>query len=200
MCNSYRITPRQRADKGVRAKVSAAAGKLASCLVRPSDPGIVVLANEQVEIMRWGFHRSFNPAVNNARSDKLESGMWAAAYRGRRCVIPVSVFYEWGPGAGGRKQAHEFGTSDDDFLWIAGLWEPGGELGPCYTMVTTEASPLLAAIHSRMPAVLRPDEVRGFLEGGGHWRFLPYGGTLVVTPCASPLVKPRDEGHQLEMF
>jgi len=26
--------------------------------------------------MRWGFHRSFNPAINNARSDKQEGGMW----------------------------------------------------------------------------------------------------------------------------
>jgi hypothetical protein len=43
MCNCYRITPKKGADKGVRAKVSAAVGKFASSLVRPSDPGIVVL-------------------------------------------------------------------------------------------------------------------------------------------------------------
>ena len=77
MCNSYRIAPKKDADKGVRARVSAAAATLASPLVRPSDPGVVVLADERVEIMRWGFHRTFNPAVNNARSAKLEVGMWA---------------------------------------------------------------------------------------------------------------------------
>ncbi len=78
--------------------------------------------------MRWGFHRSFNAAINNARSDKLASGMWADALRERRCVIPVSVFYEWGPGVGGRKQAHEFRHPDDDYLWVAGLWETDREL------------------------------------------------------------------------
>ena len=39
----------------------------------------------------------------NARSDKLESGMWADALRERRCAIPMSLFYEWGPGTGGKK-------------------------------------------------------------------------------------------------
>ncbi len=93
MCNIYRISPKQSTDKGVRGKVASAAGKLANSLVRISDPGVVLLADERVEIMRWGFARSFNPAINNARSDKLESGMWAKAFRERRCVIPVSAFY-----------------------------------------------------------------------------------------------------------
>ena len=200
MCNSYRIAPKKDADKGVRARVSAAAATLASPLVRPSDPGVVVLADERVEIMRWGFHRTFNPAVNNARSDKLEAGMWATVYRESRCIIPVSVFYEWGPGVGGRKQAHEFSDPEDDYLWIAGLWEPGDEHGPRYTMVTTEASPVMAAIHSRMPAVLRPDEVQGFLNGGIRWTFQPYGGALTVVPCVSPLKNRGGIVGQQELF
>ena len=199
MCNSYRITPKRGADKGVRAKVAAAAATLASSLVRPSDPGVVVLADERAEIMRWGFHRVFNPSINNARSDKLESGMWAGAFRERRCVIPVSLFYEWGPGVGGRKRAHEFASPEDDYLWIAGLWEPNGELGPCHAMVTTEASPLMAPIHSRMPAVLRPDQVLGFLDGG-RWTFLPFEGALVVTPCESPLKHAAGGAAQRELF
>jgi len=195
MCNCYRITPKKGADKGVRAKVSAAVGKLASSLVRPSDPGIVVLADERAEVMRWGFSRSFNPSINNARSDKLDAGMWAEAFRQRRCVIPVSAFYEWGPGLGGRKQAHEFRDPDDDYLWISGLWEDA-DGGSCYTMVTTDASPVMAPIHNRMPAVLRSDEVQGFLAGGGRWEFQPFGGVLAVTPCESPLKRkspPQDD-------
>ncbi|MCX6877705.1 MAG: SOS response-associated peptidase family protein [Verrucomicrobia bacterium] len=189
MCNCYRITPKKGADKGVRAKVSAAAGKLASSLVRPTDPGIVVMADERVEIMRWGFFRSFNPSINNARSDKLAAGMWAEAFRQRRCVIPVAAFFEWGPGLGGRKQAHEFRDPDDDYLWIAGLWEDR-EGGRCYTMVTTAASPVMAPIHNRMPAVLLADEVPGFLDGSGCWDFQPFGGALAVARCESPLKRP----------
>jgi len=197
MCNIYRISPKRSTDKGVRGKVASAAGKLANSLVRISDPGVVLLADERVEFMRWGFARSFNPAINNARSDKLESDMWAEAFRERHCVIPVSAFYDWGPGDGGRKQAYEFHDPDDDYLWIAGLWEPGeGDLGFCYSMVTTAASPVMAPIHDRMPAVLRADDVPVFLDLETPWVFRPFDGPLAVTPCESPLKQkspPRDD-------
>lgn len=139
--------------------------------------------------MRWGFHREFNPAINNARADKLEGGMWREAFHERRCVIPMSQFFEWGPGTGGRKQAHEFHDPDGDYLFSAGIWEENKELGPCYTMVTTAAAPLMAPIHDRMPALLRPEEMAEFLAGSRHWDFQPFAGPLVVTPCESPLVK-----------
>jgi hypothetical protein len=48
----------------------------------------------------------------------------------------MTLFYEWGPGVGERKQAHEFRDPDDDYLWAAGIWETNQELGPCHTMVT----------------------------------------------------------------
>jgi putative SOS response-associated peptidase YedK len=56
-------------------------------------------------------------------------------------------------------------------------------------------------IHDRMPAVLRTDEDRGFLDPEIRWNLHPFAGLLLVTPCASPLVKPRDTGlQQQEMF
>jgi putative SOS response-associated peptidase YedK len=42
--------------------------------------------------------------INNARSDKLESGMWREAFQEHRCVIPMSMFYEWGPDSGAAGQ------------------------------------------------------------------------------------------------
>lgn len=57
----------------------------------------------------------------------------------------MSVFYEWGAGAGGKKQAHEFHDPEDDYLWVAGIWEENPELGPCYSMVATAASPVMAS-------------------------------------------------------
>lgn len=195
MCNSYRITPKRGAAKDLHEKIAAAAESLADSLVRKSDPGVVVTAGPKVEIMRWGFHRSFNASVNNARSDKLAGGMWATACRERRCVIPITLFYEWGPGLGRQKQAFEFRDPSDDFLWVAGIWEEHAELGRCYSMVTTDAPPLMAPIHDRMPAILLPSEAAGFLNGG-PWTFLPFAGSLVVTPCASPLARPQTPDPQ----
>ena len=200
MCNSYRIAPKKGAERGLRAKVSEAAAKLGKPLVRKSDPGIVVLADERVEVMRWGFHRPFNPSINNARSDKLEAGMWVEAWKARRCVIPVSVFYEWGPGAGGRKQAHEFRDAGGDFLWAAGIWEECDGVGLCYSMITTAAAGVMIPVHHRMPALLGAGEMAGFLAGDGAWRFGAGPDDLAAIPCASPLAKPRDDGGQGSLF
>jgi len=103
--------------------------------------------------------------------------------------------------AGGGKQAHEFHDPEDDYLWVAGLWEENPELGPCYSMITTAASPLMSPIHHRMPALLKPEEMQEFVVGNGRWDFQPYAGTLTVTPCESPLAKLRgDENRQGELF
>ena len=55
MCNIYLIDRKKGASAGMARRVSDAAVKLASLLVRKSDPGLVVLAGERMEIMRWGF-------------------------------------------------------------------------------------------------------------------------------------------------
>ena len=201
MCNVYRITPKRGATKTVAGRASDAASKLPSGLVRKSDPGIVMLPDGRFEMMRWGFHREFNPSINNARSDKLEAGMWAEAFHARRCVIPMTLFYEWGEGAGGKKQPHEFHDPEDGYLWAAGIWETHAEFGPCYTMVTTAASPQMAPIHHRMPALLSQDEMQDFVTSTEPWDFQPYAGPLASAPCESPLAKRRsDSDEQPELF
>lgn len=195
MCNTYRIKPKRGAE-GLARRVGEAAA-LVSDLVRKSDKAPAVRADGRVELMRWGFHRDFNPSINNARSDKLEGGMWRDAFDERRCVIPMSLFYEWGPlrtGFGGKKQAHEIRDPDGDYLWAAGIWEAHPDYGPCCSMITTGASPLMAPVHDRMPALLRPAEMQEWLAGSGKWEFQPFAGRLVLTPCASPLAKPSGGG------
>jgi putative SOS response-associated peptidase YedK len=200
VCNTYVIRPK-RGAQGLAQRVSEATAKLASALVRKSDPGVVVRADGRAELMRWGFHREFNPAINNARSDKLETGMWREAFHERRCVIPMTLFYEWGPGQGGRKQAYEFRDPEDDWLWAAGIWEERPELGPCYSMVTTAASPLMLPIHDRMPALLRPEQMQEWLAGTGGPEFRPFNEPLVVEPCESPLARhPGNKPGQGELL
>lgn len=73
MCNSYRIKLKRGADTNIDDRIADAAVRLKSDLVRESDPGIVMRAEGRMEIMRWGFHRGFNPAINNARSTRVHS-------------------------------------------------------------------------------------------------------------------------------
>ena len=54
MCNTYVIRPKRGAN-GMAQRVSEATIRLKSELVRKSDPGVVVLADGRVDLMRWGF-------------------------------------------------------------------------------------------------------------------------------------------------
>ena len=61
----------------------------------------------------------------------------------------------------------------------------------------------MAPIHDLMPAVLRSDEVAGYVNNQRDpWTFSAFTGPLAVTPCASPLrqsAKPSTDG-QGELF
>lgn len=200
MCNTYRVS-RKTGASGLVRQVNEAGAKLLSNLVRKTDQGVVVRADNRVDLMRWGFCRDFNPAINNARSDKLEGGMWREAFHERRCLIPMSVFFEWGPGAGGRKQAYEIRDPESDWLWAAGIWEQHPVYGPCYSMITTEASAVMAQVHSRMPALLRPEEMQDWLTGTRGQELRPFDGALILEACESPLAKSRGDGQgQAELF
>ncbi len=112
---------------------------------------------------------------------RLATQFWAICSRDGK-PVPYPQASEW----------FEIRYPEDDYLWIAGLWEPGeGDPGFCYSMVTTAASAVMAPIHDRMPAVLRAEQVPAFLEAQIPWVFRPYDGALAVTPCESPLKPTR---------
>lgn len=172
--------------------------------IRKTDPGLVLITRNgkpESRIMRWGFHREFNPAINNARSDRLD-GMWKNAWEaGRRCLIPVETFYEWSGPAGG-KQTFAFQHPDrSHHLWAAGLWEErNGERS--YSMMTTESSEQVSAIHHRMPVLLEEKHFGSFLHDSDPVDLLvPFAHELEIFRCVNPL-KNREahEGPVRENF
>ena len=197
MCNSYTVTK-------AMLKESKRAGRLCDLidgeedrsLIRPTLPGVVMLADSG-EMMRWGFHRPFANAVTNARSDKLDSPMWREAFELRRCVIPLSSWYEYS-GPQGRKQAHEFTSRNGGLLWAAGIWEKNENLGRCYSMIMTDANDFVSKIHDRMPVLLPDGELDNYLASGSMI-FAPSEVELAVVATANPLKKRRG-GEQGELF
>jgi putative SOS response-associated peptidase YedK len=203
MCNAYRVKPKRNAS-GLDAAVSETIHRLPTDLVRRTGPGVVVTLEDgdpRPSTMRWGFHRHFGDAINNARSDNFKSSVWADALASRRCLVPISVFYEWQPLPNGRKQAFEFRREDEAWMWIAGLWEESENHGPCYATITTEPSPLVEPIHDRMLAILDFQDGLSFLRGA-ELPFQPYAGPLVASACPSPLRRstPQGGGQQWELF
>ncbi|MEM6279735.1 MAG: SOS response-associated peptidase family protein [Verrucomicrobiota bacterium] len=198
MCNLYDLGRNLRhrsRDDWEEAVARALKESRKAFAIRKTDPGLVLTSKDRKPVartMRWGFKRSFNPAVNNARSDKLD-GMWSGAWKeGRRCLVPVSAFYEW-TGPAGRKQTYAFEPPEkENVLWAAGLWEAAPEgaafRDECYTMLTTAAKGTVTEVHDRMPALLIPEQFEEFFAAPDPRALLNSGsGELVRFRCENPL-------------
>lgn len=192
MCNCYDLSNKHipwhaELERGVE---SVLPSRDKSLNIRKTDRGMVArLVDAKLEAlpMRWGFHRNFNTAINNTREDKLDGGMWSEAWRKRRCVVPMSAYYEWS-GPKGRKQTHAFVSEADDWLWAAGVWEEDADFGFCYSMITVDANPVTESIHNRMPALLAFSEIDEFLEAEDPRKLIrPYEGGMKTFPCLNPL-------------
>jgi len=114
--------------------------------------------------MRWGFvpewYKDLNdgPLLINARAETLaEKPAFRAACRTRRCLIPVTGFYEWYR-AGDEKPLPWFIQRQDGTpLVMAGIWQDcefeGQRFATC-AIVTTAANNAMARIHHRIPVIL----------------------------------------------
>jgi putative SOS response-associated peptidase YedK len=124
----------------------------------------------RLDIMFWGLVPQWaeSPAIGsrmiNARSETVATKpSFRAAFRRRRCLIPVDGFYEWVPISGHRRKQPMFITSRSrEPLALAGLWETWRPidasadeppLRSC-TIITGEPNALVAPLHDRMPVIL----------------------------------------------
>ncbi|MCB1087961.1 MAG: SOS response-associated peptidase family protein [Verrucomicrobiae bacterium] len=207
MCNLYDIGPAsvRQARGGQRQVIEALESVPKRFGIRRTDPALVVRRDAESgelvpEVMRWGFQREFSSSINNSRTDKLGSPMWAESWRERRCLIPVATFYEWSGGEKGAKQTYALRHSSGDWMWMAGLWEPGGDSMPRFSMITTEASGVIASIHDRMPAILPDSRLEAYLEAPMDDPSVLFRGLrddLEMFPCLNPL-KQVESGPPME--
>jgi putative SOS response-associated peptidase YedK len=145
--------------------------------IAPTQPVAVVTENSPrtLEMMRWGLVPSWakDPSIGsrmlNARAETLtEKPSYRTALTRRRCIIPADGFYEWKK-QGAAKQPLRIHRKDDALFGFAGLWDEwtspdGSPLRTC-TIITTGPNSLMAAIHNRMPAILRPEDEADWLSG-----------------------------------
>jgi len=84
--------------------------------------------------------------------------MFRHAFRKSRVLIPADAFFEWKL-IDGKKQPYLIRMRDEAPFAMAGLLEhwqgPSGELST-FAILTTEPNPLMAKIHNRMPAIIKP--------------------------------------------
>jgi putative SOS response-associated peptidase YedK len=120
--------------------------------------------------MQWGLRPAWagdRPAgFINARAETASSKpAFRSAWRSRRCLIPVTGFYEWQK-VGRTKQPFNIHMKGGSLFALAGLWEgPTAEGGlASFTILTVEPNTLVRPIHDRMPAIVAPADFEAWLE------------------------------------
>lgn len=125
--------------------------------------------------LRWGLVPSWAPDLKfgaktiNARAETAAGKpAFRSAFRARRCLVPVTGFYEWRKDSK-PKQPYFIRSAASPVLLFAGLWESWtdkttGEIVESFTILTTEAAGDVAKIHDRMPVVLTPERWSAWLD------------------------------------
>ena len=111
-------------------------------------------------VPRWAKDPARGNQMINARCESLHEKLaFRSAFRHRRCILPMSGFYEWAK-VGAKRQPYFVKPATDSVMGVAGLWEPwqspdGAALTTC-TIITTGANATVRPLHPRMVVVLDP--------------------------------------------
>lgn len=145
---------------------------LPSWNVAPGQPAPVIRRPDQgtgraLDLMFWGLVPSWTTTMDrrssHARCETLaESGMFRAAFRSRRCLIPATAFY-------GRIADRPYACArrDGQPLAFAGLWDLWGMDGDTlrgFAVVTTDAPDGLLPGTARFPVLLPPEAWEAWLN------------------------------------
>jgi putative SOS response-associated peptidase YedK len=165
MCNLYRMM-KSTQEVAQLFRVVSEPGANFAAVVYPGYSGLVI-ANGKARTMTWGFplvmksKKTGAPLkpkpVNNARGDKLNTAFWRDSFVKRRCLIPVTAWAE-AEGPKGSMTRTWHALEGHELFAVAGVWRPTAEWGDSYSMVMVDGCDQMAAIHDRMPTILREDQ------------------------------------------
>ncbi|WP_425802527.1 SOS response-associated peptidase [Desulfitobacterium sp. Sab5] len=144
--------------------------------IAPSQeiPVILNQGSNSLAFFQWGLIPSWakDPAIGNkminARVETIdEKPAFKSLLRQKRCLIPADGFYEW-KRSGTFNQPYRITLKNNRLFSFAGLWDtwssPTGEVINSCTVITTTSNELIETIHTRMPAILTPEQEKLWLD------------------------------------
>ncbi|NOX50710.1 MAG: SOS response-associated peptidase [Gammaproteobacteria bacterium] len=127
----------------------------------------------------WAKELSTKYAMFNARSETAaKSAAFREPYKKRRCVVPVSGFYEWCR-ENNQKVPYFIAPVEHDGMLLAGLWDSwqskqGEDELLSFTILTTVAHNEIEFVHHRQPVMLSVEQATKWLDADIPTRELEY--------------------------
>lgn len=169
-----------------------------------SLPECPVICSENVasiKLLKWGlipvwakdekYASEIRTRTFNARAETIaEKSSFRHLIQSKKCLVLTTGFVEW-QDRGKEKQPYYIYVKDTEAIALAGLYDnwtnpATGEIINTFTIITTQANPLMEKIHNtkkRMPVILSEPDENKWLDGK-----LPLPETL-------SLLKPFDESR-----
>lgn len=120
-------------------------------------------------VPNWAKEASYKYSMFNARSEKAaQSPAFREPFRRRRCIVPMTAFYEW-INRNGQKQGYMVHAPEKNGLLLAGMWdrwqnpESGTNLDS-FTILTTKVVEGLKFLHHRQPVMLNSKDAMTWLD------------------------------------
>lgn len=114
--------------------------------------------------MQWGFSHPSREGIfifNTRAETAADKDLFSASER--RCLIPVSGYYEWKKLS--KTSAEKYAFSAAEPLCLAGLYvRPANAALPSFSVLTMNAAPAIKDIHARMPVLVTPDQQDAWLN------------------------------------
>ena len=180
----------------------------------PDMPAICSEKPGNIQLLKWGLIPSWvrdrksaeeiRYKTFNARSESVDNKpSFTSSFTAKRCIIPVSGFFEW-QHTGTTKIPWYIYRTDGDIMSLAGLWSEWtdnstGEILTTFTVITTDANDLMATIHNskkRMPVVLEREDESRWLDTSVEKAVLhdimkPYPSNILKAHTISDLVNSK---------
>lgn len=134
--------------------------------VFPSQICPVILENKRLATFKWGLDEAWaKRAIINSRLETADQKKTTAqAFAQRRCIIPISAFFEWNSD----KDKIKIGMADPKIISLAGLFNyyqtEEGQTYAGFSILTKDANPQMKAIHDRMPVILPEAFIDRYLD------------------------------------
>lgn len=167
----------------------------------PQTPVIIDEAPQIITHYTWGLipawakDEEIQKYTLNAKIETVSEKLSFKNSVNKRCLVIANGYFEWQwlDPKGTKKQKYELCLPNDELFAFAGLYshwvdKNTGEIKNTYTLLTTEASLLLAEIHNnkkRMPVVLKHEDETKWLqhEPIEHFAY-PYNVDLIANKIA----------------
>lgn len=161
----------------------------------PTHNAVTVRLNEgsrDLDTMKWGLIPEWSPEFStklstiNAKSETIfESRLYKKAIVRRRCIVPLSGFFEW-KREGKNKRPFKIYLRDNPIMSVAGIWTAWRSGTPeeqrSFSILTTSANEFMAKIHDRMPVILEENQWQDWLDPEVHEADQI---TAMLKPCPS---------------